>query len=48
MLLEASAFPWLKFFPAEANGSALKAIRVPYAGLTFLPTGGVSKKNLET
>jgi len=40
----------LKFFPAEANGgvAALKAICAPYSGLSFMPTGGVSEKNLES
>jgi len=40
----------MKFFPAETNGgaAALKAICAPYAGLRFMPTGGVSEKNLST
>ncbi len=41
----------LKFFPAEALGglSTLKALAGPYAhtGVRFVPTGGVSEKNLE-
>mmetsp|Transcript_48905 Transcript_48905/g.116249 ORF Transcript_48905/g.116249 Transcript_48905/m.116249 type:complete len:256 (-) Transcript_48905:120-887(-) len=38
----------MKFFPAETNGgaAALKAICAPYAGLRFMPTGGVTEKNL--
>jgi 2-dehydro-3-deoxyphosphogluconate aldolase/(4S)-4-hydroxy-2-oxoglutarate aldolase len=40
-----------KFFPAEASGGTamLKAISAPYAhlGLRYIPTGGVSMKNLE-
>lgn len=41
---------FMKFFPAEANGgaAALKAICAPYSGLNFMPTGGVSEKNLGT
>jgi 2-dehydro-3-deoxyphosphogluconate aldolase/(4S)-4-hydroxy-2-oxoglutarate aldolase len=41
----------LKFFPAEASGGIkmLKAVSAPYGhlGVTFIPTGGVSMKNLE-
>ncbi len=38
----------LKFFPAEqAGGLALiKAIAGPYSGVSFMPTGGISEKNL--
>ena len=38
----------VKFFPAEALGglNMIKALSGPYGGLTFLPTGGVSEKNL--
>ncbi len=38
----------LKFFPAEVLGGvrALKAISAPYGGVQFLPTGGISQKNL--
>ena len=38
----------LKFFPAEAAGGvkALKAIGGPYAGIKFIPTGGISANNL--
>ena len=37
-----------KFFPAEAYGGVktLKALAGPYAGLQFMPTGGVSEANL--
>lgn len=42
----------LKFFPAEPLGGAamLKALSAPYAhtGVRFVPTGGVSEKNLES
>ena len=38
----------LKFFPAEAFGGVktLKAMSAPYGGVKFIPTGGVSAKNL--
>ena len=38
----------LKFFPAEAAGGVamLKAMSAPYSGVRFVPTGGVSLKNL--
>ncbi|MEN1677980.1 MAG: bifunctional 4-hydroxy-2-oxoglutarate aldolase/2-dehydro-3-deoxy-phosphogluconate aldolase [Planctomycetota bacterium] len=38
----------VKFFPAEAIGGAalLKALAAPFAGLRFIPTGGVSASNL--
>jgi 2-dehydro-3-deoxyphosphogluconate aldolase/(4S)-4-hydroxy-2-oxoglutarate aldolase len=38
----------LKFFPAEAAGGVktLKAIGGPYAGVKFIPTGGISIDNL--
>lgn len=38
----------LKFFPAEALGGfkTLKAIAAPYGGVKFIPTGGISSKNL--
>ena len=37
----------LKFFPAEAAGGirTLKAISGPYAGVKFIPTGGISATN---
>ncbi len=41
-----------KFFPAEASGGVtmIKALSGPYAhkGVQFMPTGGVTLKNLET
>jgi 2-dehydro-3-deoxyphosphogluconate aldolase/(4S)-4-hydroxy-2-oxoglutarate aldolase len=41
----------LKYFPAEASGgvSMLKAVSAPYGhlGVRFIPTGGISIKNLE-
>ncbi|MEG0741160.1 MAG: bifunctional 4-hydroxy-2-oxoglutarate aldolase/2-dehydro-3-deoxy-phosphogluconate aldolase [Clostridia bacterium] len=38
----------VKFFPAEALGgiSLIKAMAAPYGGVTFLPTGGITEKNL--
>jgi 2-dehydro-3-deoxyphosphogluconate aldolase/(4S)-4-hydroxy-2-oxoglutarate aldolase len=38
----------VKFFPAEQLGgvSYLKAVGGPYAGLKFVPTGGINAKNL--
>ncbi|MDR1540175.1 MAG: bifunctional 4-hydroxy-2-oxoglutarate aldolase/2-dehydro-3-deoxy-phosphogluconate aldolase [Clostridiales bacterium] len=38
----------VKFFPAEAAGglSMIKAMSAPYPSMKFLPTGGVSSKNL--
>ncbi|MGN1347086.1 MAG: bifunctional 4-hydroxy-2-oxoglutarate aldolase/2-dehydro-3-deoxy-phosphogluconate aldolase [Eubacteriales bacterium] len=38
---------FVKFFPAEAAGGVklLKAVSAPYAGLRFMPTGGISLKN---
>lgn len=40
----------VKFFPAEQFGgvAAIKAMAAPYAGLKFMPTGGVNAKNLES
>jgi 2-dehydro-3-deoxyphosphogluconate aldolase/(4S)-4-hydroxy-2-oxoglutarate aldolase len=39
----------LKFFPAGASGGLafLKAITAPYAGVSFIPTGGVDPANLK-
>lgn len=39
----------VKFFPAEQFGGAatIKALSAPYAGLKFMPTGGVSAANLK-
>lgn len=38
----------VKFFPADAFGgpSAIKALSAPFPGMRFVPTGGVSPKNL--
>ena len=38
----------VKFFPAEAAGGLkyIKSIAAPYGDVTFMPTGGVSEKNL--
>ncbi len=38
----------IKFFPAEQFGglATIKAIAAPYPGVKFMPTGGVSAKNL--
>ena len=40
----------VKFFPAELFGgvATIKAMAAPYVGLKFMPTGGVSAKNLES
>ena len=39
----------VKFFPAEAFGglSTIKAISAPYGMLKFIPTGGISEKNIK-
>lgn len=39
----------LKFFPAEASGGTamLQALKGPYRGVSFVPTGGVSDRNLD-
>ncbi len=38
----------VKFFPAEAIGGLplIKALAAPYVDVTFVPTGGISEKNL--
>jgi 2-dehydro-3-deoxyphosphogluconate aldolase/(4S)-4-hydroxy-2-oxoglutarate aldolase len=38
----------LKFFPAEAAGGLdfLKAVSAPYGGVSFMPTGGITRDNL--
>lgn len=38
----------VKFFPAEAVGGLplIKALAAPYVDVTFVPTGGISEKNL--
>ena len=40
----------VKFLPAEQFGgvATIKAMAAPYVGLKFMPTGGVSAKNLES
>lgn len=39
----------IKFFPAEQFGgiSTIKALAAPFYGVKFMPTGGISAKNLE-
>lgn len=39
----------LKFFPAEQAGGLemIRAMAAPYADVKFMPTGGISQKNLE-
>ena len=39
----------LKFFPAEQAGglAIIKAMAAPYTNVKFMPTGGISAKNLE-
>ena len=41
-------FKTLKFFPAEAMGGlkTIKAIAAPYAGINFMPTGGINAENV--
>jgi 2-dehydro-3-deoxyphosphogluconate aldolase/(4S)-4-hydroxy-2-oxoglutarate aldolase len=38
----------VKFFPAEQAGgiAMIKAMSAPYSGVSFMPTGGISPKNL--
>ena len=38
----------VKFFPAATSGgaAAIKALSAPFAGMTFIPTGGVGPENL--
>ncbi len=38
----------VKFFPAEQFGglSTIKALAAPYVGMKFMPTGGISAKNV--
>lgn len=38
----------VKFFPAEASGglASIKAMAAPYGNMKFMPTGGISPKNL--
>jgi 2-dehydro-3-deoxyphosphogluconate aldolase/(4S)-4-hydroxy-2-oxoglutarate aldolase len=39
----------VKFFPAEQAGGLdyIKSVSAPYAGLRFMPTGGISTANIE-
>ncbi len=39
----------VKFFPAEASGgiAKIKAMAAPYVNMKFMPTGGISAKNLK-
>ena len=39
----------VKFFPAEAAGGLkyIKAIAAPYAGMKFMPTGGINAENVK-
>lgn len=47
MALEAN-LTTVKFFPAETSGgaAAVKALAAPFAGVGFVPTGGIGPKNL--
>ena len=40
----------VKFFPAEQSGglAKIKAMAAPYVNMKFMPTGGISAKNLNT
>lgn len=40
----------LKFFPAEASGglAMLKAVAGPYGGVSFIPTGGINTRNMQS
>lgn len=40
----------VKIFPAEANGGVkmLKALSAPYNMMTFMPTGGINEKNMDS
>jgi 2-dehydro-3-deoxyphosphogluconate aldolase/(4S)-4-hydroxy-2-oxoglutarate aldolase len=44
----ASGLSLLKFFPAEAMGGVqtLQALAAPFAGVQFIPTGGITAANL--
>ena len=39
----------VKFFPAEQAGglAMIKAMAAPYVGMKFMPTGGISAKNVK-
>jgi 2-dehydro-3-deoxyphosphogluconate aldolase/(4S)-4-hydroxy-2-oxoglutarate aldolase len=49
MLALEHGFQLLKFFPAGTSGgpAAIKALGGPFAGVRFMPTGGVSLSNLQ-
>jgi len=40
----------VKYFPAEASGglALLKSMSAPYAGIKFIPTGGINQDNLSS
>lgn len=40
----------VKFFPAEQSGglAKIKAMAAPYVNMTFMPTGGINEKNLNS
>lgn len=40
----------VKFFPAESTGGApaIAALAAPFAGVSFIPTGGITAANLDT
>jgi 2-dehydro-3-deoxyphosphogluconate aldolase/(4S)-4-hydroxy-2-oxoglutarate aldolase len=40
----------VKFFPAEPSGgtTAISALAAPFAGMSFVPTGGISASNIES
>jgi 2-dehydro-3-deoxyphosphogluconate aldolase/(4S)-4-hydroxy-2-oxoglutarate aldolase len=42
-------FRVVKYFPAEANGgvSALSALSAPFGDMKFIPTGGISERNVD-
>lgn len=44
----AAGLTTVKFFPAEASGGAkaIKALSAPFAGVKFVPTGGINTANL--
>jgi 2-dehydro-3-deoxyphosphogluconate aldolase/(4S)-4-hydroxy-2-oxoglutarate aldolase len=50
MVAVAAGFEVLKYFPAEAAGgvAALRSIGAACPGIRFVPTGGVSSRNLAT
>jgi 2-dehydro-3-deoxyphosphogluconate aldolase / (4S)-4-hydroxy-2-oxoglutarate aldolase len=40
----------VKFFPAESTGgaTAISALAAPFAGMSFVPTGGISTSNVDS